>query len=257
MLKRFDPDAVLFRQGDPSDEVILILSGSADVLRESGDDAILLGTVRAGEFVGEMGVLEGRVRSATVRAAEAVEAELIERQAFLERVSAEPELARKLLLRMSARLRDVEDMLTQLYASHEAARCRPRAGRRRAAGRGAARAHAHGRHLWGQVLHRPRADQDPASAVHGRPPARPARAALGHHARSGDRRGGAAPPLACAFHADPRTATTSWCATSTARSARSSTASRSGATFRSTARPCARARTAWSPAATARRSPSW
>ena len=121
MLKHFDPDAILFRQGDPSDEVILIRSGSADVLRETGDDAIVLGTVRAGEFVGEMGVLEGRVRSATVRAAESVEAELIERQAFLERVSAEPELARKLLLRMSARLRDVEDMLTQLYASHEAA----------------------------------------------------------------------------------------------------------------------------------------
>jgi hypothetical protein len=121
MLKRFDPDAVLFREGDPSDEVILILSGSAEVLRASGDDSIVLGTVRAGEFVGEMGVLEGRVRSATVRAAESVEAELIERQAFLDRVSAEPELARKLLVRMSARLRDVEDMLTQLYASHEAA----------------------------------------------------------------------------------------------------------------------------------------
>lgn len=121
MPKHFDPDAVLFRQGDPSDHVILILSGSADVLRETGDDAIVLGTVRAGEFVGEMGVLEGRARSATVRAAESVEAEMIERQAFLERISSEPELARKLLLRMSARLRDVEDMLTQLYAGQEAA----------------------------------------------------------------------------------------------------------------------------------------
>jgi CRP-like cAMP-binding protein len=120
MLKRFDPDAVLFRQGDPSDFAILILSGSADVLREAGDDAILLGTVHAGEFVGEMGVLEGRARSATVRAAESVEAEMIERQAFLERVSAEPELAKKLLLRMSARLRDVEDTLTQLYAARGA-----------------------------------------------------------------------------------------------------------------------------------------
>jgi CRP/FNR family cyclic AMP-dependent transcriptional regulator len=120
MLKHFDPDAILFRQGDPSDHVILIVSGSADVLRETGDEAIVLGTVRAGEFVGEMGVLEGRVRSATVRAAEPVEAEMIERQAFLDRVSAEPDLARKLLLRMSARLRDVEDMLAQLYASHEA-----------------------------------------------------------------------------------------------------------------------------------------
>jgi CRP-like cAMP-binding protein len=117
MLKRFEPDAILFRQGDPSDAVILILAGSAEVLRESGEDAIVLGTVRPGEFVGEMGVLEGRVRSATVRAAEPVEAELIERQAFLDRVSTEPELARKLLTRMSARLRDVEDMLTQLYAS--------------------------------------------------------------------------------------------------------------------------------------------
>ena len=33
MLKRFDPDAILFREGDPSDEVILICSGSAEVLR--------------------------------------------------------------------------------------------------------------------------------------------------------------------------------------------------------------------------------
>jgi hypothetical protein len=121
MPKHFDPDAVLFRQGDPSDHVILILSGSADVLRETGDDSIVLGTVHAGEFVGEMGVLEGRPRSATVRATESVEAEMIERQGFLDRVSTEPDLARKLLLRMSARLRDVEDMLTQVYASHEAA----------------------------------------------------------------------------------------------------------------------------------------
>ena len=53
MLKHFQPEAILFRQGDPSEYVILIRSGSAEVLRESGDDAIVLGTVQAGEFVGE------------------------------------------------------------------------------------------------------------------------------------------------------------------------------------------------------------
>ena len=120
MLKRFDPDEVLFRQGDPSDFAFLVHSGSADVLREAGEEAIVLGTVHAGEFVGEMGVLEGRPRSATVRATSSLEAELIERQAFLERVSSEPELARKLLVRMSARLRDVDDMLAYLYAGKEA-----------------------------------------------------------------------------------------------------------------------------------------
>jgi CRP-like cAMP-binding protein len=117
MRKHFDADETLFRQGDPSDVAILIVSGSAEVLRYVGDDAIVLGTVHAGEFVGEMGVLEGRARSATVRAASPVEAELVERQAFLDRVIAEPELARKLLVRMSTRLRDVEDMLTHLYAA--------------------------------------------------------------------------------------------------------------------------------------------
>jgi CRP-like cAMP-binding protein len=116
MRRRFEAGEALFRQGDPSDVAIQILSGSVDVLREVGDEAIVLGTVREGEFVGEMGVLEGRPRSATVRAAAPVEAELIERQAFLDRVSDEPELARKLLVRMSTRLRDVEDTLTGLYA---------------------------------------------------------------------------------------------------------------------------------------------
>jgi CRP/FNR family cyclic AMP-dependent transcriptional regulator len=117
MLKRFEADEVLFREGDPSRFAILIHSGSADVLRQVGEDSIVLGTVNAGEWVGEMGLLEDRARSATVRAASRVEAELVERQAFLDRVSDEPELARKLLVRMSARLRDVEDMLTSLYAA--------------------------------------------------------------------------------------------------------------------------------------------
>ena len=116
MRRRFEQGETLFRQGDPSAVAIEILSGSAEVLRQAGDDAIVLGTVNAGEFVGEMGVLEDRPRSATVRAVAPVEAELIERQAFLDRVSDEPELARKLLVRMSARLRDVEDTLTRLYA---------------------------------------------------------------------------------------------------------------------------------------------
>ena len=123
MRRRFEAGETLFRQGDPSDFALLIVSGSVDVLREVGDDAVVLGTVREGEFVGEMGVLEGRRRSATVRAAAPVEVELIERQAFLERVSDDPELARKLLVRMSARLRNVDDTLAGLYA-HESEEAR-------------------------------------------------------------------------------------------------------------------------------------
>lgn len=121
LLKRFQPGDILFRQGDPSDHVVLVRSGRADVLREVGEDSILLGTAKEGEFLGEMGVLDERPRSATVRAASTLEVELISRQSFLERVSGDPQLAQKLLVRMSARLRDVEDMLASLHvASAEA-----------------------------------------------------------------------------------------------------------------------------------------
>jgi CRP/FNR family transcriptional regulator, cyclic AMP receptor protein len=116
LLKRFQAGEVLFRQGDPSDHVVLIITGTVDVIREIGADSIRLGSAREGEFLGEMGALEGRVRSATAVATSDLEVELIGRQRFLERVSGEPELAHRLLLRMSARLRDVEDMLARLHA---------------------------------------------------------------------------------------------------------------------------------------------
>jgi CRP-like cAMP-binding protein len=39
-------------------------SGTVDVLREFHGDPILLGTVGVGQFIGEMGVVENRPRSA-------------------------------------------------------------------------------------------------------------------------------------------------------------------------------------------------
>ena len=116
LLKRFEPGDILFRQGDASDHVVLVRSGHAEVLREVGDECILLGTAKEGEFLGEMGVLDERPRSATVRAASELEVELIGRRSFLERVSGDAQLAHRLLLRMSARLRDVEDRLATLHA---------------------------------------------------------------------------------------------------------------------------------------------
>ena len=65
----FAKEQVLFREGDPADSVFRLLSGSVDIFRELDGDPILLGTVGAGQFIGEMGVVESRPRSATARAA--------------------------------------------------------------------------------------------------------------------------------------------------------------------------------------------
>ena len=73
----FAEGQVLFREGDPPDCVFRVLSDAVDVLREIDGEPILLGTVGAGKFLGEMGVVENRSRSATARAASEVEVEIL------------------------------------------------------------------------------------------------------------------------------------------------------------------------------------
>lgn len=111
MHRHFNRGDILFRQGDPSDYVLRVDSGSVEILREVGDVSIVLGNVFAGQFVGEMGVIEKRPRSATARASTDVVAEQFNVPEFFQRVSAEPAMAQELMLRLSVRLREIEDKI--------------------------------------------------------------------------------------------------------------------------------------------------
>ncbi len=110
-VRAFKKEDVLFRQGDASDRVLWVRTGEIEVLREVGGISVSLGHVRDGEWLGEMGVIESRRRSATARATTDSQVEILTAQQFLERVSNEPALARDLILRLSVRLRKIEDKL--------------------------------------------------------------------------------------------------------------------------------------------------
>lgn len=112
-LKQFKKGEFLFRQGDYSDCAFLLRSGEFEVWRESGTRSVLLGHVRQGEWLGEMGVIESRNRSATALASASGEVEVLTAQQFLNRVSGDPVLARDLILRLSIRLRDIEDKISE------------------------------------------------------------------------------------------------------------------------------------------------
>jgi len=117
-LRPFRNGDVLLRQGDPSDCVLRVRSGEVQVLREVGDASIVLGHVRSGEWLGEMGVIKHRNRSATARAASDGEVEVLSAGDFLERVSGDPALARELIRRLSVRLRDIEDKIAGELVAH-------------------------------------------------------------------------------------------------------------------------------------------
>jgi CRP/FNR family cyclic AMP-dependent transcriptional regulator len=107
----FAKGQVLFREGDPADSVFRLLSGTVDILRELDGDPILLGTVGAGQLIGEMGVVENRPRSATARAASEVEVEILTPSEFLDQIVGSPRAARELIQRLSQRLREADDRI--------------------------------------------------------------------------------------------------------------------------------------------------
>ena len=62
---------VVFRQDDPGETLYVVAEGAVDVLVSQGDDQdpTRLATLGAGDFFGEMSLLTGDLRRATVRAA--------------------------------------------------------------------------------------------------------------------------------------------------------------------------------------------
>ena len=62
-------DALLWRQGDSGDEVVVLIEGLFDIVREGPEgDPVVIRTVDAGAILGEMSTLDGHARSAAVRA---------------------------------------------------------------------------------------------------------------------------------------------------------------------------------------------
>jgi CRP/FNR family transcriptional regulator, cyclic AMP receptor protein len=110
---------VLFAEGEYSDHVLLIADGEVEVVKTFRDQQVVLGRLARGEFVGEMGVLEGRPRSATVRAARPVVAELLDRDAFLRLISADGETAFRLMVRLSERLSATDKAYVQSLSGVE------------------------------------------------------------------------------------------------------------------------------------------
>ncbi len=64
----FDRGALVFRDGEPGDEMLLIVRGSAVVSKLGGDSRYVINTYGEGDHVGELALLGGGPRSADVHA---------------------------------------------------------------------------------------------------------------------------------------------------------------------------------------------
>ena len=103
--QRFMEGAKVVRYGDIGDTFYVVLEGEAKVVSPSGRT---LNTVRPGDFFGEISLLDGGPRTATVVAATPMTLLGLSRKAFLKVVEHEPVVAVKLLQYVAATLRRLE-----------------------------------------------------------------------------------------------------------------------------------------------------
>jgi CRP/FNR family cyclic AMP-dependent transcriptional regulator len=108
-MRSYPPGGVLFREGDSSRDVYAIAGGHVKVLllTPSGRE-LLLSAKSAGELVGELAAIDGRPRSASAVALDAVDALVVSPDAFSEVLDEHPRLARRLLRVLATHVRDAD-----------------------------------------------------------------------------------------------------------------------------------------------------
>jgi len=63
------PGTILFREGDPGEHLYIVAKGTLEILKAPGtEDELILNTIHEGEYIGEMSLITGAPRTASVRA---------------------------------------------------------------------------------------------------------------------------------------------------------------------------------------------
>jgi CRP/FNR family cyclic AMP-dependent transcriptional regulator len=111
--RQFPPGAEIVRQGEEGLSLYIVLEGQVRVQRAGVTQGeIELATIGPGGFFGEMTLLDGEPRSATVRAVTPVFCALLPRWGLEATIRANPAVAMEMLSVLSRRLRATEGLLT-------------------------------------------------------------------------------------------------------------------------------------------------
>ena len=104
--QHYDHGEVLVREGEHGDSLFVLEQGRVQVMKagtDAGTPAIALGTIEQGGFFGEMSLLTGEPRSATVTADGGAEAVVLSKEAIAPLLEADPALAERLTSALVAR----------------------------------------------------------------------------------------------------------------------------------------------------------
>ncbi len=113
--RAFARDSVVLMEHETGHALFVIVSGKVKVSRESDDGReVILTYLNPNDFFGEMALIDGLARSATVTAIEETELFIIERADFLDLLYDHPEVSISLLQELTKRLRAADMKIKSL-----------------------------------------------------------------------------------------------------------------------------------------------
>jgi CRP/FNR family cyclic AMP-dependent transcriptional regulator len=108
----FAKGTVIFRLGEPGDALFVVRSGEVQMaFKNDVGDNVVMETARAGDFFGELSLLDGGPRTASATAVEDVEALVVDRGDLDEFLARHPAAALDLLAATGRRLRESARLL--------------------------------------------------------------------------------------------------------------------------------------------------
>jgi CRP/FNR family transcriptional regulator, cyclic AMP receptor protein len=116
-------DAVIFTQGSEGDTMYVIVRGRVQIsLVPDGGNKIIVGVLQQGGMFGEVSLLDGGKRTATVEALEPCELLSIRREDLLGYLQRQPLVAIKFLAVLAARVRSTDELIADSLTTNLPAR---------------------------------------------------------------------------------------------------------------------------------------
>jgi diguanylate cyclase (GGDEF)-like protein len=109
--REFEPGTNIVEVGDAGTSLFVVVDGTVQVLYPGRNQEVELARLGAGDFFGEMALLNAKPRSATVRAQTHVRALEIEQRAFQRLVHTSPGVALRILEILSLRIRTADEQI--------------------------------------------------------------------------------------------------------------------------------------------------
>lgn len=117
---------VLFREGEPGDNMYVIQAGSVEIRRKVGEQERVLAVLPPGEFFGEMAIINQRPRSATAVVREPSRLLVIEGRTFEAMLRGRVEIAVRMIKALAGRLERANQQIELLLlpnANHRVVQC--------------------------------------------------------------------------------------------------------------------------------------